>query len=169
MLCWNQFVFHVLPPFLMNNARSIWLWVCWFEKNEELCSLSLVDIVISDQCANGLPQFEMQTCHFSSSNFLNTKKLDIHIFGCFKTKNIVCILVVSVVSNIFKCQKSWYSHPYFSAMTFQDTEDFNMYTIFCLLSHFKFLQMSEIPILPPWLACVFHINFTYSFPKLKII
>jgi hypothetical protein len=26
-----------------------------FEKNEELCSLSLVDTAISDQCANGLP------------------------------------------------------------------------------------------------------------------
>ncbi len=48
--------------------------------------------------------------------------------GCFKTKQIVC-LVISVMSNIFERQKSWYFHPYFSATTFQDTKDFNMYTI----------------------------------------
>jgi hypothetical protein len=40
-----------------------------FEKNEELCSLSLVDAVILDQCANGLPQFEMETCHIPSRDF----------------------------------------------------------------------------------------------------
>jgi hypothetical protein len=37
--------------------------------NEELCSLSLIDTVILDQYANGLPQFEMKMCHFSSSDF----------------------------------------------------------------------------------------------------
>ena len=37
------------------------------KKNEELCSLSLVDTVISDQCANGLPQFEMKTCIFPAA------------------------------------------------------------------------------------------------------
>ncbi len=36
-----------------------------FEENEELCSLSLVNTAILDQCANGLPIFEMiTTCHF---------------------------------------------------------------------------------------------------------
>ncbi len=28
--------------------------MCWLEKNEDLCNLSLVDTVILDQCANGL-------------------------------------------------------------------------------------------------------------------
>ncbi len=31
------------------------------KKGEELCSLSLVDTVISEQCANGLLQFEMKS------------------------------------------------------------------------------------------------------------
>ncbi len=39
------------------------------QKNEELCSLSLVHTVILDQCANGLPRLEIITCHFSSSDF----------------------------------------------------------------------------------------------------
>jgi hypothetical protein len=33
------------------------------------CGQSLVDTAISDCCANGLPIFEMITCHFSSSDF----------------------------------------------------------------------------------------------------
>ncbi len=61
-----------------------------FEKNKELCSLSL-DTVILDQCANDLPWFEMITCHFSSSNFWYTEEFNMHIL---KTKNIVCILVI---------------------------------------------------------------------------
>ncbi len=50
-------------------------------------------------------------------------------FRCFETKKIACILVISVTSNIFECQKSWYYRPYFSAMTYQDTADFNTYMI----------------------------------------
>ncbi len=33
-------------------------------KNEELCSQSLVDTVILDQCTNGLPRFEVKSCLF---------------------------------------------------------------------------------------------------------
>ncbi len=50
-----------------------------FENNEELCSLSLVDTAILDQCANGLPWFEMITCNFSSSNFWDTEEFNILI------------------------------------------------------------------------------------------
>ncbi len=42
------------------------------------------------------------------------------------------------MSNIFDCQKTWYSHPYFSAMFFQDTEDFNAYNIFLSFQSFHF-------------------------------
>ncbi len=51
-------------------------------------------------------------------------------FGWFKTEKIVCILVISVMSNIFECQKYWNTRRYFSAITFQDTEDFYMIMIF---------------------------------------
>ena len=73
------------------------------KKNEELCSLSLVDTVISEQCANGLPQFEMKSCFFSSATSEILRNLICIFFGYFNTKKIVCILVISVMSNIFKC------------------------------------------------------------------
>jgi hypothetical protein len=73
------------------------------EKSEELCSLSLVGTVILDQCANGLPQFEMKTCHFSAATSEIQRNLICIFFWCFKTKKIVCVLVISVMSNIFKC------------------------------------------------------------------
>ncbi len=60
-----------------------------------------------------------------------------HIFVCLKTKKIVCILVISVMSNIFKCYQSRYSHPYYSELTFQDIEDFNMYMMFLFFKSFQ--------------------------------
>jgi hypothetical protein len=49
----------------VNVIVGVFIW----KKSAELCGLSLVDTVIFDQCANGLTQFEMKTCHFSSSDF----------------------------------------------------------------------------------------------------
>ncbi len=74
-------------------------------------------------------------------------------FGCFKTKKIVCILVISVMSNIFECQKSWYSRPYFSAMTFQNTEGFNVYMIFLSFESFQISSNVRNPN-SPVLACL---------------
>ncbi len=74
------------------------------------------------------------------------KNLMCIFFGCFNTKKIVCILVISVMSNIFECQKSWYSHLYFKnwLSRIQRTSICTWFS--CLLSPFKFLQMSEIGI-----------------------
>ncbi len=58
----------------VNVIVGVLIW-----KNEELCSLFLVDIAISDQCAHGLTQFKMKTCHFSSSDFWNTEDFNVHI------------------------------------------------------------------------------------------
>ncbi len=58
------------PPTIVDGQCKVNVVVgVLIRKKEELCSLSLVDTVISDQCANGLPQFEKKTCHFSSSDF----------------------------------------------------------------------------------------------------
>ncbi len=90
-------------------------------------------------------------------------------FGRFETKKTICILVISVMSNIFECQ-----NPDTFALTFQQwlsrIQRTTICTQFsCFLNHFKFLQMSDILILLPWLACYSHANFTYSFPRLTII
>jgi hypothetical protein len=42
------------PPTIVDELNLI-VCVLILKKNEELCSLSLVDTAISDQCANGLP------------------------------------------------------------------------------------------------------------------
>jgi hypothetical protein len=55
-------------------------------KNEEFRSLSLVDTVILDQCANGLPQFEMKSCFFSAATSKIQRNLMCIFLGCFKTK-----------------------------------------------------------------------------------
>ncbi len=73
------------------------------KKNEEFCSLSLVDSVIPEQCANDLPQFEMKSCLFPAATSEILRNSICIFFGCFETKKIVCILVISVMSNIFKC------------------------------------------------------------------
>ena len=62
--------------------------------NEELCSLSLADTVIPDQCANGLPRFEMKSCLFPAATSEILRNLICIFFGCFKIKKIVCILVI---------------------------------------------------------------------------
>ncbi len=41
------------PPTIVFEQCK--LMCCFWKKNEELCSPSLVDTAISDQCANGLP------------------------------------------------------------------------------------------------------------------
>ncbi len=58
------------PTIVIEQCKlSLIVGVLFVKENEELCSLSPVDTAISEQCANGLPIFEMITCHFSSSNF----------------------------------------------------------------------------------------------------
>ncbi len=69
------------PPTIVDEQCKVNLIVGVLNLiNEELCSLSLVDTVISDQCANGLPWFEMITCHFFSSDFWYTEEFNMHIF-----------------------------------------------------------------------------------------
>jgi hypothetical protein len=57
------------PPTIIIEKRKLNLIVSvlFLKKKVELCSLSLVDTAISDQCANGLPRFEMITCHFPAA------------------------------------------------------------------------------------------------------
>jgi hypothetical protein len=59
------------PPTIVDEQCKINLivGVLIMKKKNELCSLSLVNTAISDQCVNGFPCFEMISCHFSSSNF----------------------------------------------------------------------------------------------------
>ncbi len=71
-----------------------WREVCWFEKIEELCSLSLVDTVILNQCANALPWFEMKPCLVPAVTSEILRNSICIFFGCFKTKQIICILVI---------------------------------------------------------------------------
>jgi hypothetical protein len=123
------------------------------KKNEELCSLSPVDTVIPEQCANGLPQFEMKSCLFPAATSEILRNSICIFLGCLKTKKIVCILVISVMSNIFKCEKTRYSCPYFSELTFQDTEDFNMHTIFLFFESCQISSYVRNPITPT-MACL---------------
>ncbi len=83
----------------VNVIVGVLIWI----KSEELWSLSLVDTVISDQCTNGLPQFKMKSCLFPAATSEIQRNLICIFFGGFKTKKIVCILVISVMSNNFKC------------------------------------------------------------------
>ena len=53
---------------------------------------------------------------------------------------------------MFECQKTWYSHPYFSATSFQDTEDFNTYYIFLCFRSLHFSSPVRNPNSPA-LAC----------------
>ncbi len=74
------------------------------------------------------------------------------------------------MSNISERQKTWHLHPYFSPMSFQDTEDFNIYNIlfvFQVISIFFTYKKSKFSC--PGLQMNSHTNFTYSFPQLKII
>ncbi len=44
------------PTIVIEQCKlNLIVGVLILKKNEELCSLSLVDTAISDQCANGLP------------------------------------------------------------------------------------------------------------------
>ncbi len=82
------------PPTIIDEQCKVNLIVgvlIW--KNEELCSLSLVDTVILDQHANGLPWFEMITCHFSSSDFWYTEEFNYaDILGDMKPKYFFAFL-----------------------------------------------------------------------------
>ena len=81
----------------VNVIVGVLIWI----KSEELWSLSLVDTVISDQCTNGLPQFKMKSCLFPAATS-EIQRNSICIFWGVKKKK-VCIVVISVMSNIFKC------------------------------------------------------------------
>ncbi len=106
---------------------------------------------------------------FSQQQLLKFLGIWYDIFVRFKTKKIVCILVISVISNIFKCYQSRYSRPYFSELTFQDIEDFSMYTFFCFWVILNFFKCQKPHYSCNGLPANFHANFTYSFPTLKII
>ncbi len=134
-----------------------------------MCSVSLVYTVIPDQCANALPWFETKSCLFPAVTSKILRNLKCIFFGCFKTKKIVCILVISVMSIIFKCLKSRYSCPYFSELTFQDIEDFNMYTMFLFWVISNFFKCQKPHYSHHGLPVNSHANFTYLFPTLKII
>ncbi len=69
------------PTIVIKQCKlNLIVGVLILKKDKELCSLSLVDTAISDQCANGLPWFETTTwCHFSSSNFWCTEEFNMHI------------------------------------------------------------------------------------------
>ncbi len=67
------------------------------KKNEELCSLSLVYTAILEQCANGLPQFEMKSWYNPKATSEILKNPMFIFLGCFKTKKTVRILVISVM------------------------------------------------------------------------
>ncbi len=51
-----------------------------------MCSLSLVDTVISEQCANGLPQFEMKSRLIQAATSEIPRNSIFIFFECFKTK-----------------------------------------------------------------------------------
>ncbi len=80
--CCVGFTFFPCPPTIVIEQWKLNLIVdvLILKKNEEFCSLPLVDTAILDQCANGLPWFEMITCHFSSSDFWCTEEFNMHIF-----------------------------------------------------------------------------------------
>ncbi len=70
------------------------------------------------------------------------------------------------MSNIFECQKTWYSHPYFSATSFQDTENFNTYNIFLSFRSFHFsLPVRNLNC--PTLACKWIPTLTLYWPQLR--
>jgi hypothetical protein len=62
------------------------------KNNEEFCSISLVDTVILDQCANGLPQFEIKTYIFPAATSERQRNLICIFFGCFKSFTAQSIL-----------------------------------------------------------------------------
>ncbi len=132
----------------VNVIVGVLIW-----KNEELCSLSLVDTAILVPMCKWLAWIEKITCHFSSSDFWNTQEFDMHILCVFKTKKIVCILAISVKSNISKYYQSRYSRPYFLELTFQDIEDLNMYTMFLYFESFQISSNVRNPITPA-MACL---------------
>ncbi len=58
------------PTIIIEQCKlNLIVGVLILKENEDLCSQSLVDTAILDQCENGLPLFEMITCHFFSSDF----------------------------------------------------------------------------------------------------
>jgi hypothetical protein len=66
----DSLCFSCPPTIVIEQCKlDLIVGVLVLKKNEELCSLSLVDTAISDCCGNDLPRFEMITCHFSNSNF----------------------------------------------------------------------------------------------------
>jgi hypothetical protein len=65
----DSLCFSCPPTIVIEQCKLNMIVGMLIKKNEELCSLSLVDTAISDQCTNGLSIFEMITCHFSSSDF----------------------------------------------------------------------------------------------------
>ncbi len=52
----DSLCFSCPPTIVIEQCKlNLIVGVLTLEKNEELCSLSLVNTAISDQCANGLP------------------------------------------------------------------------------------------------------------------
>ncbi len=82
------------------------------------------------------------------------QRISVCIFlGCFKTKKIVCIHVILVMSNIFKCQKTWYSHPLLFSNDFPGYRGLQYVHNFLSFESFQILSNVRNP--SPCLACVF--------------
>ncbi len=139
------------------------------KKNEELCSLSLVDTVILDQCANALPWFEMNSCLFPAATSEILRNLICIFFWCFKTKKNVCILVISVVK-YFQMLEIQILPPLLFRTDFpgyRGLQYVHNVLVFWVISNFFKCQKPHYS--RHGLPADSHANFTYSFPTLKII
>ena len=141
--------------------------MCWFDKNEELCSLSLVDTVISEQCANGLTQFEMKTCHFPAVTS-EIQRNSICIFlgflnqeNCLHSCNFSHVKYFWMSENLILLPLL-FSNDFPGYRGIQCVHDF---LVFWVISNFFKYQKSQFSHLG--LPVNSHANITYSFPKLK--
>ncbi len=176
--CWWRCRFCVGFTLLFMSSHHCW-WKMQsqsdngcvdFEKNEELCSLSLVDTAISDQCANGLPWFEMITCHFSSSDFWYTEEFYMHIFWVIKNKeNCLHSCNLSHVK-YFLISENLILPPILFTNVFpgyRRLQYIQYFLVFWVISIFFTCKKSKF--FHPGLQMNSYANFTYSFPQLKII
>jgi hypothetical protein len=140
------------------------------KKNEELCSLSLVDTVILDQCANGLPQFENKSCHFPSSNFWNIEEFDMNIFWVFQNQENCLHPVNFSHVKYFQILEIQILLPFLFRTDFPGYRGLQYehnFLVFWVISNFFKCQKPHYS--RHGLPVNSHANFTYSFPTLKII
>ncbi len=108
--CWWRYRCCVGINLFFMSSHHCWWTIqiqcdsgCVDLKKMKSCVAYLWLTVIPEQCANGLPQLEMKSCLFPAATSEILRYFICIFLGCFKTKKIVCILVISVMSNIFKC------------------------------------------------------------------